>query len=76
VASGELLDRLDDPQSRPDGTLRVVLVGARVAEEHQDAIAEATGNVTVEPLDDQVTGLFAGTGEVGDLLGVRPRPFG
>src|SRR5262249_61172490 len=47
----QLADRLDDRQSRPDGTLGIILMGVRIAEIDEHPIAHVPGHEAVEPGD-------------------------
>ena len=74
--SGDLgvqrLHRLDDLQPGLNRAPRIVLVGARKAEIHQDAVADVVADVAVEPADDLGAGLLVAADHLTQIFRVHP----
>ena len=72
VSLVELGDRLDDSQSRPDGSLRVVLVRDRRAEDRHHSVADELLQLTAVAIDRLAHGLEIRVLDKGDILGIEP----
>ena len=68
----EATNRIDYAQSGPDGALGIVLMGSRVAEIDQDAVAHVFGDKPVEPRDD-LGGVVIRADDLAQILGIEAR---
>jgi hypothetical protein len=66
-------ERFDDPDGGANGAARIILPGDRIAEVHEQTIAEVLGDVAVELADHGVTDPLIGPDHVAQLLGIEPR---
>ncbi len=69
----EASDSFDHPQPRPDRSLGIILMGSRVAEINQDAVAHVFGDKTVEPRDHLGDSAVIGGDDLAQILGIEPR---
>jgi hypothetical protein len=66
-------DSADHAEPRPHRPLRIVLMGARVAEIHEHAIAHVLGDKPLEASDDIGDGAVIGGNNLAQILGIEPR---
>jgi hypothetical protein len=73
VLAVQIRERALDRKCRPRGTLRVVFVRERIAEQGENAVAELLGDMAPHLGDRRRSGIEVGADEVAPFLGVELR---
>ena len=70
---GKLTHRIHERQSCPHRPFGIVLVGSRVTEVNQHAVAHVLGDEPVKARDGLGDALLVGADDVAQVLGIKPR---